>query len=129
MNNITITIMMFTVLTVMIGWSQDSKTEARTSWNHGSIQHSENELLKKSTEQDKKEFEGMVEEKRLLGDFYQILVHPGQSTGPTYFHVSQKTYDQIDVGMKVLVFEVPDGVVHFSSPPIQYADEVNILSK
>ncbi|SDI24905.1 hypothetical protein SAMN05192534_1286 [Alteribacillus persepolensis] len=133
MNKVTTTtIAVFISLAFMLGCSQGSQLETQPTLNHVSVNkhpHAGKEPLKKSTEIDRNAFEGIVEEKRLFSAFYQILVHPGHSTGPTYFNVGKKTYDQIDAGMKVLVFEVPDGVVHFSNPPIRYAEEVKILSE
>lgn len=118
-----------TSLALIFGCSQDNRHKEMTALNYDSHQHVERKLLEKSREQNSNEFKGLVKEKRLLGDFYQILVHPGHSSGPTYFNVSKKTYEQIAVGEKVVVFEVSDGVVHFSAPPIRYAEEVKVLSE
>lgn len=120
---------MILISSLAAGCSASSQVEGVTPLNYGAHQSIEREFNKKTTERDRKEFKGLVKEKRPFSSFHQILVHPGNSNGPTYFNVSKKTFEQIEVGNNVMVLEKQEGAVHFSAPPIRYAEEVKILSE
>ncbi|WP_158737274.1 hypothetical protein [Alteribacillus sp. YIM 98480] len=126
MKNIAILFISFVFL--MAGCMQDNQNDERTALKDDDNNHHEEELIKKNEKQNSEEFKGIVEDKRKIGDFHQLLVHPGNSNGPTHFAVNKKRFDQIEIGKKVIVRYDPEGIVYYSGIPQREADEVIILS-
>ncbi|MFB4166305.1 hypothetical protein ACE1TI_21695 [Alteribacillus sp. JSM 102045] len=130
MKNIAIVFTSFVFL--MVGCTQENHNNESAAMKgdyNNSNELQEEDSIKEKGKQNSKEFRGSVEEKRNFDGIHQLLVHPGNSNGPTYFAVNKKTFEQIEIGEQVVVQYNSKGVKFHSSPPQREAEEVKILTE